>query len=153
MDFSQFIVQQGLYIAAGLYVLGVFFKNTPAIPDWVIPWILIACGIIAAGISMEGGFTFQNIIQGVFAAGAATLTNQAWKQTIKREPGTMFLNHTGYNLPQEGEELSEIDDLPQPKAFGEIEDAPSTTNPAVFTDLKSTQSKGINEDGSDQNDC
>lgn len=150
MDFSQFIVQQGIYIAAGLYVLGVLIKNTPVIPDWVIPWILIACGIIAAGFSMEGGFTIQNIIQGVFAAGAATLTNQAWKQSIKREPGTMFLNHTGYNLPQEGVALPEIDELPKPKAFGETEDAPPATDSAVFTDLKSTPSTATQEDGSEQ---
>ena len=120
MDFSQFMVQQGLYIAAGLYVLGTLIKNTPFLPDWVIPWILIACGIVAAGFSMDGGFTMKNIVQGIFAAGAATLTNQTWKQSTKREPGTVYLNNVGYNIPQEG--VEEIEEVPDTHALDVVED-------------------------------
>jgi|GEM_PF-633455 len=107
MDFTQFIVQQGLYIAAGLYVLGLIIKNVPFIPDWVIPWILIGGGIAAAGLSMEGGFTIHNIIQGIFAAGAAVLTNQTYKQSSQREPGKIYMNNVGYNVPQEGVEIQD----------------------------------------------
>ncbi len=105
MEFTQLIAKQGLYIAAGLYVLGLIIKNVPMIPDWVITWILIACGIVAAGFSMEGGFSVENVIQGVFAAGAAVLTNQTFKQSSKREPGKTYMNHFGYNIPQEGVEI------------------------------------------------
>lgn len=106
MDFTQFIVQQGLYIAAGLYVLGMLIKKVPFIPDWLIPWILIACGITATGLSMEGGFSIQNIFQGIFAAGAAVLVNQTYKQSSKREPGLSYMNRVGYNAPQEGIEIT-----------------------------------------------
>lgn len=107
MDFSQFMSQQGLYIAAGLYVLGMIIKKMTVIPDWVIPWILIAGGIAASCLSIEGGFTIENIIQGIFSAGAAVLTNQTIKQTRSRKPGDAFLSNKGYNEPQEGIEIQE----------------------------------------------
>lgn len=105
-DFTQFMVQQGIFIAAGLYVLGAIIKRAPFVPNWLIPWILLVCGPIAAGLSMEGGFTVNNIFQGIFAAGAAVLTNQVWKQTLEQEPGKDYMNNIGYNEPQEGVKLS-----------------------------------------------
>jgi len=54
---------------------------------------------------MEGGFSIENVIQGVFAADAAVLTNQTFKQSSKREPGKTYMNHFGYNIPQEGVEI------------------------------------------------
>lgn len=107
MEFSQFMTQQGIYIAAGLYVLGAIIKKTTFVPDWVIPWVLIACGIAASCLSIDGGFTIENIIQGIFSAGTAVLANQAVKQTISREPGEAFLSSKGYNEPQEGVELQD----------------------------------------------
>lgn len=83
MDFMQFIIQEGLIIAAGLYVIGMIIKGIPKIPDWLIPFVLVALGVVAAGFSMDGGFTIGNIIQGVFAAGAAVLVNQGIKQAAK----------------------------------------------------------------------
>lgn len=106
-DFTQFMVQQGIFIAAGLYVLGAFIKRAPFVPDWLIPWILVLCGPIAACLSMEGGFTVYNVFQGIFAAGAAVLTNQVWKQTREQEPGKNYMNNVGYNEPQEGVKLSD----------------------------------------------
>lgn len=108
-DFTQFLVQQGVFIAAGLYVIGAIIKRASFVPNWVIPWILLVCGPIAAGFSMPGGFTVENIFQGIFAAGAAVLTNQVWKQTKEQEPGKDYLNNVGYNEPQEGVELSDED--------------------------------------------
>jgi hypothetical protein len=85
MDFMQFIIQEGLIIAAGLYVIGVIIKGIPNIPNWIIPFVLVALGVLAAGFSMEGGFTIANILQGIFAAGAAVLVNQGIKQVSERD--------------------------------------------------------------------
>ncbi len=85
MDFMSFIVEQGLVIAAALYVVGEIFKRIPQFPDWLIPVMLMVLGILAAGFSLNGGFHVENIMQGVFAAGAAVLANQTIKQVSKRE--------------------------------------------------------------------
>jgi hypothetical protein len=85
MDFMQFIIQEGLIIAAGLYVIGVIIKGIPNIPNWIIPFVLVALGVLAAGFSMDGGFTIANILQGIFAAGAAVLVNQGIKQASERD--------------------------------------------------------------------
>lgn len=100
MDFVTLMVEGGVFIAAGLYVVGLMLKKTPIVPDWVIPWALAGLGIVAAGFSMEGGFTVENILQGLFACGAAVWGNQAYKQTTLREPGEKFMNLFGSNEDQ-----------------------------------------------------
>jgi len=90
MDFMNFLVQQGIIIAAALYVVGIFLKKAPFMPDWLIPFILTVLGVAAAGFSMSGGFTVENILQGVFAAGAAVLTNQLQKQGSVQNVGDAF---------------------------------------------------------------
>jgi len=80
MDFSSLLVEQGVIIAAALYVVGMIIKKIPHIPNWLIPVILTVLGILAACLSMSEGLTVNNICQGIFAAGAAVLTNQTVKQ-------------------------------------------------------------------------
>lgn len=80
MDFISLLVDQGIAISAALYVTGMIIKKIPHIPNWSIPGILTVLGILAAVFSMDGGFTVHNICQGIFAAGAAVLTNQTIKQ-------------------------------------------------------------------------
>ncbi|MCI8360013.1 MAG: holin [Clostridiales bacterium] len=67
-----------MYIAAAaLYVLGVFLKAVPKIPNWVIPFILTAAGV-AFGLLLIGGA--GGVLQGILAAGLAVLVNQGYKQ-------------------------------------------------------------------------
>lgn len=80
MDFVGLLVDKGVGIAAALYVVGMIIKKIPHVPNWLIPIILTVLGILAAGFSMSGGFSIHNICQGVFATGAAVLTNQTVKQ-------------------------------------------------------------------------
>ena len=87
MDFMGFLLEQGVVIAAALYVLGMFMKKAPFIPDWSIPFILTGLGVAAAVFSMQGGFTVGNALQGVFAAGAAVLAHQMGKQAAARDVG------------------------------------------------------------------
>lgn len=79
-DFSSFIAENMAIVAAALYVLGMFLKAAPRIPDWAIPFILTVLGI-AAGVTIYWGTDIpQGVIQGVLCAGAAVLVNQMIKQ-------------------------------------------------------------------------
>jgi hypothetical protein len=91
MDILKYINENYLILVAALYVLGVFIKNSPKVPDWTIPWILL---IISIGFSVwMGGFSAAVVVQGMLVAGAAVLTNQLFKQTTT-EGFLQFLNKT-----------------------------------------------------------
>jgi hypothetical protein len=92
MDFMKFLLEQGVIIAAGLYVIGTFLKKASFLPDWLIPFILTVLGVLAAGFSMDGGFSVDNILQGVFATGAAVLANQIKKQATVQDVGDDYAN-------------------------------------------------------------
>lgn len=78
MDFISYIVNEGLILIPVLYFIGAVIKETPNVPDWLIPYILGVLGIIGA-ISIMGLHT-NSIIQGILIAGAAVYTNQTIKQ-------------------------------------------------------------------------
>lgn len=78
MDQLTTFLAENMYIAAAaLYVLGVFLKAVPRIPNWVIPFILTAAGV-AFGLLLIGGA--DGVLQGILAAGLAVLVNQGYKQ-------------------------------------------------------------------------
>ena len=78
MDQLTTFLAENMYIAAAaLYVLGVFVKAVPRIPNWVIPFILTAAGV-AFGLLLIGGA--DGVLQGILAAGLAVLVNQGYKQ-------------------------------------------------------------------------
>jgi hypothetical protein len=82
MEVLEYIISEALIIIPVLWILGSFLKKTPKIGDWMIPWVLLAVGILAAlGII---GFTVDAAIQGVLVAGAAVLGHQLLKQTQNR---------------------------------------------------------------------
>jgi len=83
MDFQKFIVEQALILIPALYVIGMFLKNTPAIKDWTIPYILLGLGILGA-IALIG-LNIQAVIQGILVAGVTVFANQLIKQTTKRD--------------------------------------------------------------------
>ena len=78
MEFLQFLENSTQATAAALYVIGVFLKKINKFPDFLIPYTLIALGIILCiwtlGVSPNG------VIQGILAAGEAVLINQCYKQ-------------------------------------------------------------------------
>ncbi len=78
-EFTKWISENMLIISAVLYVLGLFIKQIPKIPNWTIPFILTFIGI-AFGWTIEG-FP-QGIIQGILCAGAAVLANELITKTI-----------------------------------------------------------------------
>lgn len=109
MDFMNYLTQSGLLIAAGLFVIGLFLKGASFIPDWLIPEILLVLGVLAACFSIEGGFTVSNILQGVFATGAAVLVNQVGKQVVKQDVGTKYESAHPAEDVQPVEDLGESD--------------------------------------------
>ena len=74
---TTFLAENMYIVAAALYVLGVFIKAIPRIPNWVIPFVLTAAGV-AFGLLLVGGA--DGVLQGILATGLAVLVNQGYKQ-------------------------------------------------------------------------
>ncbi|WP_236841145.1 phage holin family protein [Brevibacillus formosus] len=74
-----------MIVVVVLLVVGAMLKKTPQVADWLIPWLLAGSGVgLAWGVM--GAISVQATIQGILAAGIATLGHQLWKQTfVKRE--------------------------------------------------------------------
>ncbi len=83
MDLGKFIIDQALILVPALYVIGMFLKNTPAVKDWTIPYILLVGGIIGAIAIM--GLSVSSVIQGILVTGVTVFTNQLIKQTAKKD--------------------------------------------------------------------
>lgn len=80
---QQYMADKAIIVVVALLVLGYFLKRTPWIQDWMIPWTLMVTGILlACGVLQT--FTVESIVQGILAAGIATLTHQLWKQTMEK---------------------------------------------------------------------
>lgn len=77
----EFMVRQALVLVPILWIVGAVIKNTPFIPDWLIPYILLVLGALGglAVVSVDG----YGVMQGIFAAGLSVLGHQLVKQTSK----------------------------------------------------------------------
>jgi hypothetical protein len=83
MDFSQVTLDPVMFgVAAALVMLGYFFKSTPDIPDWLIGYILLTLGIVAAlfkvGVSVDG------VVNGIIAAAMAVYGHTLFKQVVTK---------------------------------------------------------------------
>ena len=81
-DIIQYVQEQMLILVPVLFVIGLILKNTPKVPDWLIPWILLMIGIALAVFLL--GDLLQGVIQGVLVVGVTVLAHQLVKQTIDR---------------------------------------------------------------------
>lgn len=87
MDVVKYISETNMVLVPVLYVIGMFFKSTPFIEDWLIPWLIVAISIIfsiAVGVNV-GTSIVDGIIQGILLAGVTVLSNQLIKQSWKKE--------------------------------------------------------------------
>lgn len=82
MDILEYVIQEALVLIPVLYVIGMFIKGTPSIPSWIIPWVMLALGVIGATAIV--GFNVQGVIQGVLVAGVTVFTNQLIQQTVNK---------------------------------------------------------------------
>lgn len=70
-----------LAVVAACWVIGYVLKQTPAIPDWSIVYIVVLLAVVfTVGLL---GWSVESLIQGVLAGAFAVFGHQAVKQTIK----------------------------------------------------------------------
>ena len=79
--FVSFLVEKALILIPALWIIGYVLKKTPAVPDWLIPYVLLPIGAMG-GLLLVGGV--EGVIQGILAVGAAVLGNQLLVQLRKR---------------------------------------------------------------------
>ncbi|MFD2117754.1 phage holin family protein [Paenibacillus yanchengensis] len=82
-EFLQYISEQSLILIPVLYVIGILLKKTPQVKDWVIPWILLVCGVTLSIFLADD--VLQGVIQGVLVTGASVLGHQLYKQSKDRD--------------------------------------------------------------------
>lgn len=75
---KEFLIEKALILLPCLMIIGAIIKNTPKIPNWLIPYILLICGVVG-GIGLLG-LNQEGIIQGILVAGSAVFANQLIKQ-------------------------------------------------------------------------
>ena len=85
MDIIGNIGNEALVLIPALNIIGYGLKELPFVPNWMIPLILGILGAVS-GLFLWG-FTAQNALQGIIAAGTAVYGNQIVKQTVKRVRG------------------------------------------------------------------
>lgn len=95
MEFNliELIQAELLILIAVVYVLGLFLKKIPNIPDWTIPVILLFAAIMLTvvykAIALAEGFTpitfVNSVIYGILIAGICVFGNQLVKQTRRQE--------------------------------------------------------------------
>ena len=79
----KYVSNEALILIPALYVVGMILRNTPNFSNWLIPYVLLALGIMGAvGIL---GFNVKAVIQGILVTGTAVFTNQLIKQAKDRE--------------------------------------------------------------------
>ena len=87
MDFTSYLIDKMLVLVPVLYIIGMMIKSTPAVKDWLSPWIILGLGLIGAvGIGITAGIPIVDaIIQGILVAGVTVFTNQLIMQTKEKE--------------------------------------------------------------------
>lgn len=83
---QQYMADKALIVVVVLLVLGYFLKRTPRVQDWTIPWLLTLAGIVLACGILQA-VTVESVVQGILAAGVASLTHQLWRQTTTKRDG------------------------------------------------------------------
>ncbi len=83
MDLVDFVRDQALILIPVLYLAGMLIKSTDIIPNWTIPLILSALGVVGAMLLL--GPSVESALQGLLAAGAAVLSNQIYKQSVQKK--------------------------------------------------------------------
>lgn len=88
MDFLKTLIQpEVLILIPVLYLLGLWLRKTPHIPDWLDAWLHLVLAII--GCVALVGFNADAFVQAVLVAGAASLMKDLIDRTaagVKKEP-------------------------------------------------------------------
>lgn len=81
LNLMQFITKEFVWLIPCLFVIGKMYKGIPNIPNWIIPFMLVATGILLAGFM--SGFNNVNMMQGLISGLAATGLHQNYKMCKK----------------------------------------------------------------------
>lgn len=82
VNLMDYVVEQAFVLVPVLYVVGAILKQSK-LKDWLIPWVLLICGIVGAITFI--GFNANAIIQGILVAGVTVFGNQLIKQTTEKK--------------------------------------------------------------------
>lgn len=82
VDIIGYISKEAMILIPVLYVLGMFLKSIPKIPDWTIPSSLLLIGILISTAMF--GMTIEAGIQGILAAGVSVFVNQLYRQSFQK---------------------------------------------------------------------
>jgi len=78
---KSYVVEQALILLPLLWIIGAVIKHTPLIPNWLIPYILLALGAVGGLLVVSADVS--GAVQGMLAAGLAVLGHQLVKQTAE----------------------------------------------------------------------
>ncbi|SFM43326.1 Phage holin family Hol44, holin superfamily V [Gracilibacillus orientalis] len=81
-EFLYLLPEDFHFIIPALWFIGYACKRTPFIPDWLIIWILLSIGVLAA--CNLYGWNIRSIAEGIIATGLAVFSHQIVKQTSNR---------------------------------------------------------------------
>lgn len=92
----NYVKPELLIVAAALYFLGMWLKQSQAVKDKYIPLLLGAAGIVICALWLTASGEFHNVqdvvmvifasvTQGILVAGLSTYVNQIVKQMNKEE--------------------------------------------------------------------
>lgn len=80
-DFSIYVQQEVFVLVPVLWFVTYLLKATPHVPDWMIPWILVVCGIIGTS-SLLGTIDSHSVLQGIIVAAVNVLGNKLAEDTV-----------------------------------------------------------------------
>lgn len=94
MNYMEFVKPELLVLVPVLYFVGMGIKKSPALKDWMIPYILGGIGVLLAVLwvlATSKLHTYQDVAmavfvaltQGIIAAGLSVYGNQLVKQKAK----------------------------------------------------------------------
>lgn len=78
MNFTEFLNQNVYIVSVVLFIIGLFLKKTPRIPNWSIPYILSIIGIVLCNLILSLGI--DATLQGILSAGIAVYAHQLYKE-------------------------------------------------------------------------
>lgn len=83
MDILKFISENFAILVPVVWILGMYLKNSPKVPDWLIPWILTIVSVLLS-FGVERAISVDALIQGILVSGGAVLVHQLIKQSAEK---------------------------------------------------------------------
>ncbi|MBB6446057.1 phage holin family protein [Bacillus benzoevorans] len=76
----MYIRPDAFILVPALYFIGLFLKQTPQLPPWIHPWILMAFAILAC--MLHYGWAIESAVQGILVTGVAVISRDIIENTL-----------------------------------------------------------------------